>query len=455
MLRKFLLVSLLAVLWCGTSFGTTYTCGTNGVDNSCSSSSLASLIFSASSGDTIQIASGVHTWSADQSVTINKALIITGGGSCSGCGTASPNGSWPATISVSVNSSPAFRISSSNTTDNIRITGLRITGTAVGGTSTLSPLRVETNNASPYVRVDNCKFENTGNSYSNQASGLGGLVDHNWFQANGCNSNAAIMLRDFRNGHGGWPWTQDLQWGSDDFLFIEDNTFSSTCASNDAWLYLWVQGGGQWVLRHNYIQGRYAKVYGCYASDFRSGVAFEAYNNVIYMPNTTNEKAFQVEGGSALIYNNTVTGYSRLVNLAEQRIGSSQGDFGQCNGTSPWDGNLGGSYPAGYPCLDQIGRGKAASADYKTAPYAQPEESRPARIWNNTHNNYGGTWLGDVGAGANYVVENRDYYVCADASCSWVTSFLQSYRPYNYPHPLNGGDVVRPDAPKNPRPLVP
>jgi len=272
------------------------------------------------------------------------------------------------------------------------------------------------------------------------------LVDHNWFQANGCNSNATIMLRDFRvSDYGGWPWAQSLSWGSDDFLFIEDNSFTSTCATNGANLYLWVQGGGQWVLRYNYIQGRFAKVYGCYTANYRSGVACEIYNNTIYMPNDTNEKCFQIEGGSALIYNNTTQGYSTIANLVEQRAGGSKGDFGPAG--QNWDGNWGSPYPTGYPLLDQIGRGTAASAKFNSPPYCQPQSSRPVRIWNNTYDN--NIWHGIVGtATANYVVENRDYYTCSDASCPWVSTFLVGYKAYTYPHPLaNNG--TSPASPSN------
>ena len=455
----------------------TYTCGTNGVDNSCTPSIMATIINSAVDGDIIYVASGTHNWGAS-GVTVNKSLTITGNGSCTGCGTASPSGTWPATINLAVSSSPSIGITSASTTDVIRITGLHFTGTAPGGTSAVGAVRVNSTNLTTSVRVDNCKFETTGNSYANNGASSG-LVDHNWFASDGCNSDAAIMLRDVRTSNqGGWAWTQDLSWGSANFLFIEDNTFTGTCTAEGANLYLWVQGGGQWVLRYNYIQGRFAKVYGNWAYIYRSGVAFEAYNNTMIYPNDTNEKVFQVEGGSCLVHDNTTIHYSSLTNVVEQRVTGARGDnFGQCNGTHPWDGNWSSksntdctdlytpyscctayhagtcgdiSYPVGYPCLDQIGRGKTASADYYSSPYAQPQQPRPVRVWNNTHSN--GTWHGDANLwpldDANWIVENRDYYTCSDNSCSWVAPFLASYKPYTYPHPLQGGgDTTPPSAP--------
>jgi len=410
-----------------------YICG---ADGTCDAAELQDLINSAEEGDTIKIAAGTHNWGTDDSVTINKSIIIDGQGASTGCGTSSPGGTWPATFDIDVDNTPAFSIVSSDPSDVIRITGIHLTGDVPGGTAAIGGIRIGSNNLCPNVRVDNCKFETSGNSYANEASGLGGLVDHNWFQANGCNSNAAIILRDFRGGnYGGWPWAQTLNWGSDDFLFIEDNSFTSTCTAEGANLYLWVQGGGQWVLRYNYIQGRFAKVYGCYTSNYRSGVACEIYENTIYMPNNTNEKCFQIEGGAALIHNNTTEHYSTICNLIEQRAGGAKGDFGVAG--QNWDGNLGEPYPTGYPLLDQIGRGKAASTAYTVSPYCQPQEARATRIWNNTHDCT--PWHGIVGtATADYIVEDRDYYTCENEACDWVTTFLAGYTPYTYPHPLQG-----------------
>ena len=69
-INKLLFVALfILVLWGAQAHGAVYTCGTDGVNNSCTPSGLSSLINSASDGDTIFIATGTHSWNSVVSVT--------------------------------------------------------------------------------------------------------------------------------------------------------------------------------------------------------------------------------------------------------------------------------------------------------------------------------------------------------------------------------------------------
>src|SRR5206468_12376972 len=66
-----------------------------------------------------------------------------------------------------------------------------------------------------------------------------------------------------------------------------------------------------------------------------------------------------------------VSNIQAWVKLNNARDGGSQGNWGVCDGTRAWDGNLALSGQGGYPCLDQIGRGKSSGLP----PLYQPQRS--------------------------------------------------------------------------------
>ena len=89
----------------------TFTCGTNGVPNSCTPSGMQTLINSASNGDTINIATGTHTWSgAGIGVLLSKRLTISGGGTYAVNASHADTGTWP----VQLNTGTATALASVN-----------------------------------------------------------------------------------------------------------------------------------------------------------------------------------------------------------------------------------------------------------------------------------------------------------------------------------------------------
>jgi hypothetical protein len=104
-----------------------YTCGTNGVDDSCTVSGLQTLIDSANAGDIIHVATGTHTWTGDGIVAVTKPLTVSGGGSCTNCATSSPTGTWPTRI-IKTNGNSIFRVGGWTGTGTARITGFHFDG---------------------------------------------------------------------------------------------------------------------------------------------------------------------------------------------------------------------------------------------------------------------------------------------------------------------------------------
>src|SRR2546430_3012077 len=102
-LKKLLLFSLILL---GSSLpvstlAATYTCGTNGVPNSCTPSGMQTLINSASNEDTINIATGTHAWTAQPTgVMLNKRITISGGGTYAVDANHNDVGTWPVQLNT-------------------------------------------------------------------------------------------------------------------------------------------------------------------------------------------------------------------------------------------------------------------------------------------------------------------------------------------------------------------
>jgi hypothetical protein len=137
-----------------------------------------------------------------------------------------------------------------------------------------------------------------------------------------------------------------------------------------------------------------------------------------------------------IIFNNTVTGTTyntRTIQLTHERSFLDRGGFGVCDGTNPVDGNQSpaGQKGPGYPCMGQPGRGTDADGDGVFEP-------SPCYAWNNTLN--GAKLIMALRPWANpehaakqgeHVKEGRDFFNEEPEA--------ESYKPYTYPHPLQGG----------------
>jgi hypothetical protein len=378
-------------------------------------------------GDTVVIPSGNPTWST--TVTVDKGITLEGGGSYSVNGSHNDTGTWPLTINLNVGTNNGISIDVTTGT-KVRVTGIYFTGTAAYGETGAGCIGIATSNTTPW-RVDNCKFNATqATSIACQCSGRGGLIDHIYVYQSGCSPNNYIVIRDVRNDFsGGWALSQAFSWGSSGFVFVEDSTFWQNTADGSATpSVIDAQAGGKFVFRHNYLYNAMVTWHGSESSaPERGGYAFEIYDNVFYWSRTDwlYGNAIFDRGGSCLIYNNTVTNYTKLWTTWEKRATDVCGVFGQADGTKAWDGNYGGAYPTGYPIMDQTGRGAASGYGYNGSyepQNVQPQAQSKCYLWNNTLNN-----TGLVGSNnPTYVVEGRDYELSA----------LSGYSAYTYPHPL-------------------
>lgn len=367
---------------------------------SCSQAHVDAAVGTANDGDTVVVpACGSTTWT--NSVTVsNKALDIQFAG-----------------IDVST-------ISLSGGTDFINFDGT----SASGNVGKISGVTVTgTGNANGYInitssyrfRLHHLKLTTTSHR-DIYVEGSYGLIDHiQVIKSDG--SNAVQVL-----GGGSTPtgrWLSTIDWGSSNWVFIEDSTFTSTDCNTGLG---WIDGfnGSKIVFRHNTATNQQGYVHG-YDTASESALATELSNNLFQMhavPCPIDRFYFH-RGGAGYFWNNVMDlteSYNqyapRMLVLAYFRSDiSQQGSL--CNGSGPLDGNTGS--PPGYPCWQQTGMGGGATGGRDSAPIYEYNNSGTG--------NYAGRTI--VGVESDHIVEDRDYF---------LNTPMPGFTPYAYPHPLQG-----------------
>jgi hypothetical protein len=422
-----------------------YTCGTNGQDNSCSPSGLTSILGNATHGDVITIAAGTHDWTS--SVTVNKRLTITGGGSCPDCGDEDPTGTWSWPTTLITNKNMAFLINGSDGSNPafVRISGLFIDGdppnhSYSNGANTGS-IVMHTNNSMRY-RLDNIRFRPSGNSEQSSIrtnSDVGfGVTDHVYISTSGASTNGRFI---HNTGHGGdrgdTDWSRPVDWGSEDFHFLEDITMifptytgGIPAGINDQ------QGGGRIVVRYSWLEEGNAGNHGTESGwPARSGVAEEFYKNTFISRGNIFSALF-LRGGGLYFYDNVISGYQEGIRMWINRLGASFG-CGTC-GAPACEGIDGDGSPAGWRCIDQPGAGIAAGVGINNT---QPQGANPIRIWNNTLINTGTLIKNNS---SSHIKPNIDYFWSDDDSAA-----PPGYKAFTYPHPFIVPDNTTPNPPDN------
>jgi hypothetical protein len=389
---------------------------------SCHQRDVQAAIDAAGEGDTVQVPDGNCSWSS--TVLIHKTIMLKGNGRYAVDGEHHDVGTWPLTITLSGNTGIEI---DGDAGEFIRVTGFQFLGTAPGGTGGHGGAIYSPASNGADWRLDNSRFQLGGNSVKSE--GNFGLIDHIYNFEDGCSPTGWIVVSDLRaDWMGNGAFTEPVGFGGPNFLFIEDSTFWKHCTDGVASPFVTdAQAGGKYVFRHNHVHHAATGWHGTESgAPERGGYAFEVYENEYYwpIPNNRYHTAIFHRGGTALVHNNTATNYQALWKSWVHRATREWGRFGQCDGTQVHDGNAGFADSPGYPCLDQVGRGKASGTELDQI---QPQEISKVHIWNNTLINTGAVSHNNP----TYVVEGRDYEVSSDDSAK-----PEGYTPYPYPHPL-------------------
>jgi hypothetical protein len=282
-------------------------------------------------GDTITIPAGSFTWSTRVNVT--KAITLQGAGM------------GQTIIKDAVQSGPLLQgtLVANNLT---RITGIEFqnggrTGNELGGVLKFTG----SNTNGSQFRMDNCKFDDLNGMLVFDT--VIGVIDHNTIIRATKNGDSIVVYDNFWNGRtlGDGAWADATQFGTDRFLFIEDNVFRNDgdgqpgiCDS---------YAGARFVVRHNQIFDRTVETHGTESNGRARGTrAVEVYNNT-YIGSDRNRFLGRMRSGVILFHDNTATGYwtgNTCFTLNTYRAQDVFAPWGGADGTSQWDKNSGPFY---------------------------------------------------------------------------------------------------------------
>jgi hypothetical protein len=286
----------------------------------------------AQNGDTITLPAGTFTWTSG--VNISKGITLQGAGV------------GQTIIKDGVQNNKLLQVSlvANNLT---RLTGIEFQD---GGRTNVQSapagiIHVDGSNTDgSQFRWDHCKWDNL-NGYPVLETVIG-VIDHNevifgnrvnqWLYPYGSHWNGSE--------YGDGSWAAPVNWGSSQFLFMEDNSFTDTTPTFLGQI-IDCLDGARVVVRHNVMQG----ITGNHGTESggrgRSGRAMDVYWNQITCANS-NKYVGGSRGGGELFHENTVTAcWGGLAECSIQtvRIYNPFPVFGGADGTNLWDKNTPGA----------------------------------------------------------------------------------------------------------------
>lgn len=405
-MNKIILVILLSLLPYS-AFADTH------IADTCSQADVQTAITAASENDTVTIPSGTCTWASEITISTDN-LIIQG------------TGKTNTTIK-----DPAFILAVD--TDGIRITGINFEPVTKISTSesaiTVGNILSQESASCDNLVIDNCEFD--GYKWAVElANAPTGVIYSNSFIDGG-----VYLL-----GHD-TAWTTGADLGSSDFIFIEDNTYTTDAGA--AVHIMSGNGGGRYVFRYNNVTSSSSgnkiadavDAHGYGHGNIRATRAWEIYSNTFTTAGTESRAIF-LRGGSGVgydnVFNEIASGYSvSEIYFMEYRLYSSvslnYGPTGGGTGTACNTIVSGATYDECEdtelePCCDQIGRGVDQALD-------------PAYFWDNNKctsapclDNLVSVSPSVHAEASTYIEEDEDYYL----------SEKGGYAPYTYPHTLRG-----------------
>src|SRR5206468_5636931 len=296
--------------------------------NRASQSDVAAAIGSVADGDIVVIPGGSVTWT--RTLRVRKGITIQGAGV--GVTIIKDSVQSGQLIAWSLAAGLPSRLTGIEFQDGGRLT----TADAPGGI-----LRVDGSNTNgSSFRWDHCKWNDL-NGYSVFDTVIG-VIDHNSFVKT--HRRYTIYVYGSRwNGqgiYGDGSWAAPTGFGSSQFLFIENNTFTN----NDPVYFGLITdalAGARFVLRYNAIYNGYPTDHGTESGGrIRGSRAMEVYNNTYTGTNMAN-----FAGGSrssrVLFHHNTISGYwdHPIFTLGNWRNFYPFTPWGGADGTNAWDVN--------------------------------------------------------------------------------------------------------------------
>jgi len=323
MVNKRLLILLALLLFAAPAYATVHTA------LSCSKTDVANKIAEAGvvNGDTVIIPPGTCSWASQ--LLVQKAITVKG----SGIGQTILIDDLPTNqdglIRIELVANQTTRLSGIEFRDGVDDQNYNGIVRIVGGVSNVDARR---------IRVDHCKFYYLDGTALATSDAVG-VIDHNVFI-----NNAYIPIFVFHQNWNGYTqadgsYAAVVNWGSSEFLFIEDNeiTFVGVVyAATDAYK------GARYVARHNILTNCWIEGHGTDSSQRLRGTrAMEIYENrFICTTGSFCEYMANARSGTVLAWNNTALNFvGAHFHLAAYRTFWEWGAFGRADGTNLWDIN--------------------------------------------------------------------------------------------------------------------
>jgi hypothetical protein len=202
---------------------------------------------------------------------------------------------------------------------------------------------VGSNTNGSLFRWDNCKW-----SYLNGNPSFDtviGVIDHLevWWNNGPWLFNYGNLWNGAAGTFGDGSWTAPTNFGSSQFLFLEDITAHNT-RTVDAGIFD-NYGGSRIVLRHSQLYSATIQSHGTESTQRRRGVrAVEVYNNTFTRTNAVGNILGDLRSGIMLFHDNQTVSYpaGTYFLLMNHRNLNAYIPWGGSDGTNPWDVNQAG-----------------------------------------------------------------------------------------------------------------
>ncbi len=425
---------------------------------SCSSTAVQEAINSAADADTVYIPSGTCVWTDQVTIPNTKGITLQGAGQ--GVTIIQGTSTTERTLVVNVTSGHALT----------RVTSLTMDANGVTKTGTVGWINVIGNGLDVF-RVDHVTVNDLRSRGILVLAGggeLGGLIDH--VTINMPNNGSAQGIAIYSAGpEVDTPYSRAFTPGTNKSIYIEDSTFKYDYRGDSA---MDASAGARFVFRYNTLTNTNVEWHGADSGGYRGVHTFEVYRNK-FASSVSMRMQFH-RSGAGVSFDNTYTGAYTGLNLSVYRARPQTyvAKYGQCDGSSAWDGNVGAPGAPGWPCLDQTGYTftQNASRSYTSNPlYAwkninnglevppTPSEAPAYLVENRDFFSYNPSFDGTRGVGVGVLAsrpatctKNVAYWATDRGSwnsavggesgvlyrCTATNKWMPYYTPYTYPHPL-------------------
>lgn len=417
-------------------------------------------------GDGVYLPAGTATWTANVNFS-SKNVLLAGQGIATNIN--------PGAYKIYIGGSNPERL-------QFRITNIKFSGAVSAQVINIFPQ--DFTSAGGGWRIDHLTIDVTGGDNPIDIQEYTwGVIDNCFIRRDGKAVRISAYANSMDTGtpkvRGSYERSLAMGYGSANAIYVEDCTLVNTGATSASVAEEIDLGGGSMVLRHNTIWrgmlfGKYTRATGTGDQPTLGPKKIEVYSNTWHgvcddtycSSSLTPTASFgRFSGGTGLVYNNTISGYTSGNMLlddyrAKPSTCSSMGWDGVvwscCDGTlsQTWDGNKectngslleaangDGSCPTagytntGYPCAGQVGYGSGSPGSQENSPWYEWNNGPEATCKTGGTCSNGMDFYTDIPL---YVRSSASPHPMTESPYEYANNTEYSYSPYTYPHPLRG-----------------